>query len=116
MQSKIQLLLLKGPQDKDIEKQVITPSVIRLSNKKQNNFKEHGDLIKIKGFITDFSNIDKLEKLNLTIGFGDYNYKIPFSFLLKYNNNNSLINKLKINSCSGYFIDYFIEFPHDILF
>ena len=115
MQSKIQLLLLKGLQDKDIEKQVITPSVIRLSNKKQNNFKEHGDLIKIKGFITDFSNIDKLEKLNLTIWFGDYNYKIPFSFLLKYNNNNSLINKLKINSNDGYFIDYFIEFPHDIL-
>lgn len=110
MQSKIQLLLLKGLQDKDIEKQVITPSVIRLSNKKQNNFKEHGDLIKIKGFITDFSNIDKLEKLNLTIWFGDYNYIIPFSFLLKYNNN-SLINKLKINSNDG----YFIEFPHDIL-
>ena len=64
MQSKIQLLLLKGLQDRDIEKQVITPSVIRLSNKKQNNFKEHGDLIKIKGFITDFSNIEVNKFIN----------------------------------------------------
>ena len=53
---KIQLLLLKGYQDMNIEKQVITPSIVRISNKEKNNFIEH-DLIKIKGFITNFKNI-----------------------------------------------------------
>jgi len=54
MINKIQLLLLKGHQDKDIENQVITPSVVRLSNKEQNNFREQGDLIKIRGLLLIF--------------------------------------------------------------
>ena len=113
MKHKIQLLLLKGCQDKNIEKQVITPSVVRLSNKEQNNFREQGDLMKIRGFITNFQNIDKLKKLDLTIMFGHDTYNIPFSFLLKYNNN------LRKNFFKNYECeisdDYFIEFPHDIL-
>jgi hypothetical protein len=104
--------LLKGCQDKDIEKQVITPSVVRLSNKEQNNFREQGDLMKIRGFITNLQNIDKLKKLDLTIMFGHDTYNIPFSFLIKYNN-------LRKNCFKNYECeisdDYFIEFPHDIL-
>ena len=54
---KIPLLLLTGCQDMNIEKQVITPSVVRISDKGVDKFSEYGDLIKIKGFITNVYNI-----------------------------------------------------------
>ena len=108
---KIQLLLLKGYQDMNIEKQVITPSIVRISNKEKNNFIEH-DLIKIKGFITNFKNIHKLKELYLTIGFNySVTYNIPFSFLFNYNNNN--VRKNYNYESEDY--NYFIEFPHDLL-
>ena len=48
MLHKIPLLLLKGCQDMNIEKQVITPSVVRISDKREDKCREQGDLIKIK--------------------------------------------------------------------
>ena len=44
MLHKIQLLSLKGCQDMNIEKQVITPSVVRISDKTEDKFSEQGDL------------------------------------------------------------------------
>ena len=40
MLHKIQLLSLKGCQDMNIEKQVITPSVVRISDKTEDKFSE----------------------------------------------------------------------------
>jgi len=112
MLHKIQLLLLKGCQDKDIEKLVITPSVVRISDKREDKYREQGDLIKIKGFITNVNNIPKLKKLYLSIEFnyGD-TYKIPFSFLLNYNNNVTKISNYE----SKDYDNYFIEFSQDLL-
>ena len=112
MLNKIPLLLLKGCQDMNIEKQVITPSVVRISNKAKDKFREQGDLIKIKGFITNINNILELKKLYLSIEF-NYGtaYKIPFSFLLNYNNNVTKINNYESEDCDN----YFIRFPQDLL-
>jgi len=112
MLHKIPLLLLKGCQDMNIEKQVITPSVVRISDKAENKFREQGDLLKIKGFITNVNNIPKLKKLYLSIEF-DYEttYKIPFSFLLNYNNNKTKISNYE----SEHYDNYFIGFPQDLL-
>lgn len=110
LSSKISLLVLKGVQDKNIENQIITPSIVRIFNKEQNNFRDQGDLMKIKGFITNLENIHKLKKLNLMIMFGDSSYIIPFSFLLTYNNN---LREIYNYECKD--SNYFIEFPHDIL-
>jgi hypothetical protein len=96
----------------NIEKQVITPSIIRISDKKEGKFREQGDLIKIKGFITNINNIHKLKELYLNIEFGCSNtYKIPFSFLLNYYNN---VTK-NYNYESEDYDNYFIGFPHDLL-
>ena len=109
---KIRLLLLKGCQDRDIEKQVITPSVVRISNKKEYQFREQGDLIKIKGFITNIYNIPELKNLYLSIEFNyGATYKIPFSFLLNYNNNVTKISNYE----SEDYDNYFIGFPQDLL-
>ena len=112
MFNKISLLLLKGGQDMNIEKQVITPSVVRISDKAEDKFREQGDLLKIKGFITNVNNIPKLKKLYLSIEF-NYGtaYKIPFSFLLNYNNNVTKINNYE----SEDYDNYFIGFPQDLL-
>jgi len=112
MLHKIPLLLLKGCQDMNIEKQVITPSVVRISDKAENKFREQGDLLKIKGFITNVNNIPKLKKLYLSIEF-DWitTYKIPFSFLLNYNNNKTKISNYE----SEVYDNYFIGFPQDVL-
>jgi hypothetical protein len=107
MLNKIHLLLLKGCQDINIEKQVITPSVVRISDKTKDKFSEQGDLLKIKGFITNVNNISKLKKLYLSIAFGAV-YKIPFSFLLNYNNNVTKMNNYESDN-------YFIGFPQDLL-
>jgi hypothetical protein len=104
------LLLLKGRQD--IEKQVITPSVVRISDKAEDKFREQGDLLKIKGFITNVNNIPKLKKLYLSIEFNyGTTYKIPFSFLLNYNNNKTKISNYE----SEEYDNYFIGFPQDLL-
>lgn len=88
----------------------VVPSVVRISNKKETKLTQFADFIKIKGFITDLVNLHKLEKLNLSIGFGDLSiYTVPFYFLLNYNN-----NVKKINNCENQ-DNYFIEFPHDLL-
>jgi len=112
MLHKIQLLSLKGCQDMNIEKQVITPSVVRISDKTEDKFSEQGDLLKIKGFITNVYDIPKLKKLYLSIEFNyGTTYKIPFSFLLNYNN-----NVTKISNCeSEHYDNYFIGFPQDVL-
>ena len=112
LQHKIPLLLLKGCQDMNIEKQVITPSVVRISDKAVDKFSEYGDLIKIKGFITNVYNIPKLKKLYLSIeiNYGT-TYKIPFSFLLNYNNNVTKISNYE----SEDYDNYFIGFPQDVL-
>ena len=55
---KVKLIPLKGCQDKDITRQIITPSIVSLSSKKT-SLREQGDLLKIKGFVT---NIDQPEK------------------------------------------------------
>jgi len=112
MFNKIRLLLLKGCQDMNIEKQVITPSVVRISDKAEDKFREQGDLLKIKGFITNVNNIPKLKKLYLSIEFGyTTTYKIPFSFLLNYNNNKTKISNYE----SEEYDNYFIGFPQDVL-
>jgi len=109
MLHKIPLLLLKKAyQDMNIEKQVITPSIVRITGKEEDKFREQCDLIKIKGFITNFKNINKLKELYLTIGFNySDTYKIPFSFLLDNND-------VKKNEEDEDY-DYFIKFPHDLL-
>ena len=59
---------------------MITPSVVRISDKTKDKFSEQGDLLKIKGFITNVNNIPKLKKLYLSIEFNyGTTYKIPFS-------------------------------------
>lgn len=112
MLHKISLLLLKGCQDMNIEKQVITPSVVRISDKAEDKFREQGDLLKIKGFITNVYNIPKLKKLYLIIEFNyGTTYKIPFSFLFNYNNNVTKISNYE----SEHYDNYFIGFPQDVL-
>ena len=128
LQHKIPLLLLKGCQDINIEKQVITPSVVRISDKAEDKSREQGDLLKIKGFITNVNNIPKLKKLYLSISFNySTEYKIPFSFLLNYNNNVTKISNYERKEESdlykilSYYYEnenydnYFIGFPHDVL-
>jgi hypothetical protein len=118
MLHKIPLLLLKGCQDMNIEKQVITPSVVRISDKREDKCREQGDLIKIKGFITNVNNIPKLKKLYLSIEFNyGTDYKIPFSFLLNYNNNVTKISNYESIEFDHYnFLShYFIGFPQDLL-
>lgn len=127
MLHKIPLLLLKGCQDMNIEKQVITPSVVRISDKGVDKFSEYGDLIKIKGFITNVYNISKLKKLYLSISFNyGTEYKIPFSFLLNYNNNVTKIKNYQSKESDHYkflshyyesedYDNYFIGFPQDLL-
>ena len=112
MLHKIPLLLLKGCQDMNIEKQVITPSVVRISDNGEDKFREQGDLLKIKGFITNVYNIPKLKKLYLIIEFNyGTTYKIPFSFLFNYNNNVTKISNYE----SEHYDNYFIGFPQDLL-
>jgi hypothetical protein len=121
MLHKIPLLLLKGCQDINIEKQVITPSVVRISDKTEDKFSEQGDLLKIKGFITNVNNIPKLKKLYLSIEFNYETYKIPFSFLLNYNNNVTKISNYERKEESEHYYEskhydnYFIRFPQDVL-
>lgn len=113
MSNKSQLLLLKGCQNKNIEKQVITPSVIRITdNDVYSNF---GDLMKIKGFITNFEKIDKLKELDLTITFGTDTYTIPFSDIMKNNTDIIKINNYGVENSNEDNDNAFIEFPHDLL-
>jgi len=111
MSNKNQLLLLNG---KDIEKQVITPSVIRITDNAvyANIF---GDLMKIKGFITNFAKIDKLKELDFTITFGTDTYTIPFSDIMKDNNNLIKIYNYGIENSNEDYDNAFIQFPHDLL-
>jgi hypothetical protein len=103
----IKQFLINGVQDKDIKKRITCPFVINIPKRgdatSQINFREYGDLIKIKGFIVKKTDLQILNDKKLIIEFGDSKYEIPFSFLLSMN---------KIENDNNTF---FIEFPHNYL-
>ena len=102
---------LKGVQDNEMipNQQLTSPEIIKIPFNKPLNLK-YGDLLKIKGFIINKNNIQKLINESFEISFGETYFKIPFSFLILSDKNDIIyFNRNYENYC-------FIDFPHDYFF
>jgi len=105
------LFAFKGAQDAEMiqNQQYTSPEIITILFNKSLSLK-YGDLIKIKGFIVEKDNINKLMNEELEFTFGSTCFKIPFSFLIK-SNKNGLVYFVKNDETNC-----FIDFPHDYFF
>ena len=102
---------LKGVQDYEMipNQQLTSPEIIKIPFNKLLNLK-YGDLLKIKGFIINKNNIQKLMNESFEISFGGTYFKIPFSFLILSDKNNIIyFDKNHEDYC-------FIDFPHYYFF
>jgi hypothetical protein len=89
--------------------QYTSPKILPIPFNKQLSLK-YGDLIKIKGFILNGCDIQKITNEHLEICFGSSYFKVPFSFLIKSSKNGAIyFNRNDKTRC-------FIDFPHDYFF
>ena len=105
------LFAFKGAQDAEMiqNQQYTSPEIITIPFNKSLSLR-YGDLIKIKGFIVEKDNINKLMNKELEFTMGSAYFKIPFKFLIKSNKNRLIyFTKNDETHC-------FIDFPHDYFF
>jgi len=105
------LFAFKGAQDAEMiqNQQYTSPEIITIPFNKSLSLR-YGDLIKIKGFIVEKDNINKLMNEELEFTMGSAYFKIPFSFLIKSDKNRLIyFTKNDETHC-------FIDFPHDYFF